>query len=138
MPEKEQVDEGKIYLGVKVLMSEYQGVFGAALGVTITNVVKEHRYFNEPYFKLTNTIEGSGTDSFFLFDKLVPVNFPNKLEFGQVVTVDYQLKPRSMEIWEKLPPETLVQAIVTTTVGEKYKSNQVPVSDIIKTLTMRR
>jgi hypothetical protein len=138
LPEKEQEDDGKIYLEVNVIFSEFQGFSGAALGVSITNVVKEHRYFNEPYFKLTNTFEDGETDSFFLFDKIIPIEFPNKLEFGQAVSVNYQLKPRSLEMWEKQPVDTLVQAIVTTTVGEKYKSNQVPVSDIIKTLKMRK
>ncbi len=136
LPEKQQENDGKIYLGVKLLISEYQGLFGVALGVTMTNIVKEHRYFNEPYFKLTNSFDG-GADTFYLFDKLVPVGFPQKLEYGQVCSVDYQLKPRSMEIWTKLPPDTLVQSIVTTTVGEKYKSNMVEVSEIIKSLNRK-
>ncbi|UOQ96317.1 TIR domain-containing protein [Hymenobacter sp. 5317J-9] len=131
LPEKEQENDGKIYLAVRVLISEYQGVFGAALGVSMINIEKEHRYFNEPYFTLTHPFEGA-TDTFYLFDKLVPVTFPAKLEFGQVASVDYNLKPKSIEMWASLPEDTLVQAVVTTTVGERYKSNQVPVNDVLK------
>jgi len=131
LPEKEQEDDGKIYLAVKALISEYQGKFGVAIGVTTTNTIKEFRYFNEPYFKLSNPIEGNA-DTFYLFDKMAPAEFPLKMEYGQVISVDYKLKNRSMEMWSKLPADTTVQAIVTTTVGEKFKSNQVPVSDIIK------
>lgn len=131
LPEKEQDNEGKIYLAVKVLISEYQGKFGVALGVTMTNIVKEHRYFNEPFFKLSKPFDGNA-DTFYLVEKLAPVIFPAKLEHGQVCVVDYNLKHGSLELYRKLPSDTLIQAIVTTTVGEKYKSNQLPVTDIIK------
>ena len=41
--EKEQDNSGQVYLSVNVMMHEYTGVFGGSLGVTITNIEKEHR-----------------------------------------------------------------------------------------------
>jgi hypothetical protein len=88
--EKEQVDDGKIYLSANALVSEMYGFIGGTLGVTITNIEKEYRYFNQPYFKVSEPFEG-GIDSFFGTKVLRPVKFPVKLEFGQVVNVDYEL-----------------------------------------------
>lgn len=136
--EQEQETEGKIYLAVNVLFSEFQGYIGKAIGVTITNTIKEYRYFNEPYFKLTKPFENGG-NAMFLTDKLVQVGFPAKLEYGQLISVDYNIKPRAIEeIWEQLPPDTQFYAEVTTTVGEKFKSNLIDVSDLTKSIYNRR
>jgi len=130
--QKEQKDEGGVYLSVNVIISEYYGVTGGALGVTITNTNKEHRYFNHPYFQLSEPFEG-GTDTFYGTQMLRPVEFPVKLEYGEVSVVDFKIFPKSIEmIWNKLPKDATVQAIVTTTLGEKYKSNLVPVEEIRK------
>ena len=132
--EREQENEGKIYLSVKALISEFQGFFGTAIGVSITNTIKEFRYFNEPYFKLTKPFKDQA-DALYFTEKLIPIQFPAKLEYGQVISVDYNIKPRSLnDIWGKLPSDTQIYAIVTTTVGEKFKSNLVDVADIVKSL----
>lgn len=135
--EKMQDDVGKIYLATNVLISEFKGVIGASLVVSITNINKENRYFNEPYFKLSEPFD-KGADTFYLLDKLRPATFPAKLEYGEVVTVDYKLDPNSLEyIWKKLPANATVQAIVTTTVGEKFKSNLVKVESVISSMTTK-
>ena len=132
--EREQDNEGKVYLSVKALISEFHGFFGTAIGVTITNTIKDYRYFNEPYFKLTKPFRDQA-DALYFTEKLIPVQFPAKLEYGQVINVDYNIKPRALkDIWEKLPPNTQLYAIVTTTVGEKFKSNFINVSEIVKSL----
>ncbi|MCP4760243.1 MAG: TIR domain-containing protein [archaeon] len=132
--EREQENDGNVYLSVNALISEFQGFYGTAIGVSITNTIKEYRYFNEPYFKLTKPFEDQA-DALYFTEKLMPVMFPVKLEYGQVIRVDYNIKPRALkDIWEKLPPDTQLYAIVTTTVGEKFKSNFVEVSDIVKSL----
>jgi hypothetical protein len=130
-----QKDEGKVYLSVNMLFSEFQGLFGLAIGVQITNVIKEHRYFNEPFFRLTKPFENK-SDSLYFFEKVQEVRFPNKLEYGAVVSVNYNIKPLSLDkIWSKLPPDTEIYAIVTTTVGEKYTSNKVKVEEVVKGLS---
>lgn len=132
--EKEHSDKGRIHLSINNLLGEYNGIFGIAIGVNITNTNREHRYFNEPTFKLTNPIEEFGNALYFT-EQIMPVDFPNKLEFGQVVSVNYNIKLRALrDIWEKLPPDTQLYAVVTTTLGEKYKSNMIEVSDLVNAL----
>ncbi len=136
--EKEQKNEGKIYLAANILFGEYYGFMGGALGVTITNIEKEHRYFNEPYFQLSQPFEG-GADTFYLVEKLRPVAFPVKLEYGEVASADYKLMANTLEMmWNKLPEDATVQAIVTTTVGERYKSNLVSVKSVKEILKPRK
>ena len=132
--EREQENEGKIYLSLNALISQFDGIVGSSIGVSITNTIKDYRYFYEPTFKLTHPLKGSA-DALYFTEKVVPVDFPVKLEYGQVINVNYKLTPRALtDIWEKLPADTQMYAIVTTTVGEKFKSNQVDVSDIIRSL----
>ncbi|MCB0670616.1 MAG: TIR domain-containing protein [Saprospiraceae bacterium] len=133
--EKMQDNEGKIYLASNSLFSEYIGFIGASLGVTITNINKEYRYFNEPYFQVSE-IFGKGSNTFYLIDKLRPTSFPTKLEYGEVASVDYKLSPNSLEfMWNKLPLDATVHAVVTTTVGERFKSNLVTVENVIKSMS---
>ena len=130
-----QKDEGKVYLSVNMLFSEFQGLFGLAIGVQMTNDIKEHRYYNEPFFRLTKPFENK-SDSLYFFEKVQEVRFPHKLEYGEVVSVNYNIKPLSLDkIWSKLPSDTEIYAIVTTTVGEKYTSNKVKVEEVVKGLS---
>ena len=133
--EKMQDNEGKIYLASNSLFSEYIGFIGASLGVTITNINKEYRSFNEPYLQVSE-IFGKGSNTFYLIDKLRPTSFPTKLEYGEVASVDYKLSPNSLEfMWNKLPLDATVHAVVTTTVGERFKSNLVTVENVIKSMS---
>ncbi len=128
----EQIKEGaKIYLSHISLLSEYQGFFGIGFGVSITNLQKEFRYFNEPSFKLSNPFEGR-SDSFYLFDKLKPATFPAKLEHGQVSEVIYNLNPNSEKLFKQLPANTDVVAVVTSTIGEKFTSNPIQMNEVLK------
>jgi hypothetical protein len=135
--EKEQETNGNIYASVYAISYDQVNVQEVSIGVTITNVMKEHRYFNEPGFQLSEEIFGNA-DSFYLTDKIEPISFPVKLEYGEVVKVSYKLKYASKEqIWNKLSKDAYFQAIATTTVGEKYISNKVEASmvlDVFKTI----
>ncbi len=136
LPEIEQNDEGKVFIGVNILTGQDTNVIGVGMGVSMTNILNEHRYFNEPYFKFTNPIDENGTDTLFLVEKLVPVDFPIKLEFGQPANVLYHIEPKSKHIWLKPPKDTLIKAIVTTTLGEKYESNGVSVKKVVEALSL--
>jgi len=134
--EKEQENSGQIYLSVNVMARGYN-ISGGSLGVTMTNIEKEHRYYNQPYFKLSEAFEG-GTDTFYGTRMLRPINFPVKLEYGEVASVDFELVPNSLEMmWNRLPEDATVQAILTTTVGERYKSNLIPVSSVREVLKLK-
>lgn len=118
LPEIEQKDEDdeSVYLGINLIANgnQYRNV---GLGVTYTNLNKEHRYMNAPYFKISNEMKEVGSDTFYLLDKLQEVEFPNKLEYGQAFSVTYLLKSGSIEMWKKLPVGTTIQAILTSSVG---------------------
>lgn len=135
--EKEQESNGEIYLAANMVISEVYGFVGGSLGVTITNIEKDHRFFNQPYFKLSEDFE-NGVDTFYATKMLRPLQFPVKLEYGEVASVDYELVTNSLDmIWNKLSEDSTVQAIVTTTVGERYKSNLVPIANIRKLLEQK-
>jgi len=133
--QKEQNSEeiANIYLSQNILMTAF-GIQGVAMGVTITNLTKEYRYYSEPYFKLSNGIEGK-YDTFFLTDRMESVHFPIKMEWGQPLSVNYKLRPAGVEQWKGLPPGTTIKAIVTSTIGEKFESNEIELSKIFETLS---
>ena len=125
--ENQQKEEETVYLGIKIIARDYN-INGVGLGITFTNRQKEHRYVNEPYFELSNNFEDSGTNTFYLIDKLLPLEFPHKLEYGQSFSVTYNLKAESIDIWKKMSLETTV----TNSLGEKFKSNIISINEIIK------
>lgn len=133
--QKEQNSEeiANIYLAQNILMTDF-GIQGVAMGVTITNLTKEYRYYSEPYFKLSNGIEGK-YDTFFLTDRMENVQFPIKMEWGQPLSVNYKLRPAGVEQWKDLPNGTTIKAIVTSTIGEKFESNEIELNKIFETLS---
>ncbi len=131
--QKVQDKVAEIYLSQNILISEYQGVTGAAIGVTITNLTKEYRYYSEPYFKISNGLEGK-YDTFLLTGRMERLNFPIKMEWGQPLTVNYELKPGGIAQWKSLPDDTTLKAIVTTSIGEKFESNEVNIKDLTRHL----
>src|SRR5690606_20547891 len=98
-------------------------------GLTITNLTKEHRYFNQPFFKVTPKFEikeGLEHDTFVM----IPENnneFPVRLEYGQPAYYDYEIKDGAYEMYKKLlekDEDASIQAFSNTTVGELYESNK--------------
>lgn len=136
LPETQQKSESKVYLGVNALVHEFQGRVGCVMRVNMVNTVKEPRYFNEPTFRLSKPFPNGG-HSFYLIEKLIPVAFPVKLEYGQPCEVNYNIVPKSVEMWKTLEPDTMIHAVVTTTLGERFNSNEVPITDIFKVFRIR-
>ena len=131
--QKEQDRVADIYLSHNILVSKSHGTLGVTLGVTTTNLTKEYRYYSEPYFKTSNGVTGKH-DTFYLTGKMEQVSFPQKMEWGQPLTINYELKLAGVAIWKDLPEDTTVKAIVTTTIGEKFESNDLNLRDIINDL----
>jgi hypothetical protein len=57
-PNKVQTNGANIYLGLNFMFETMYGrptgqIDGISFGVTITNLTKENRYFNVPFFKLS-------------------------------------------------------------------------------------
>lgn len=134
--QKEQDNTGNVYLSINAAIEEgvFETTVKTAIGINFTNTIKEDRYYNEPVFRLTNAFEGNA-DGLYFTDKLMPIQFPAKLEYGEVLSVAYIIRKGTLEdIWEKLPIDTEIYSIVTTTLGEKFESNRVNIERIIKSL----
>lgn len=132
-----EIDKGaNVYLSLNLLFDTggFSGISGISFGVTITNLTKENRFFNAPFFKLSVPFEGN-VDTFVMTDIMNNVVFPKKLEYGEVVTENYQIRPQSKEIYDKVIAQdenATIQIIVSTTIGEIYKSNEYKVSKLLE------
>ncbi len=133
-PNNVEIEKGaNVYLGLTFRIIG-NGVNAISLTVTITNLTKENRYFNTPFFKLSVPFEGSA-DTFVLLDRTYDINFPKKLEYGEVVTEDYLLRPNSREIFDAViakDANATLKVIAGTTVGEVYYSNEYRVDKLLE------
>lgn len=134
-----QESVAKVYLSQDILFETYWGrstgsIDGIAISVLITNTAKEVRYFSQPTFKASVPIEGK-SDSFLMFNTVVPVQFPAKLEYGQQIGVSYKLVQGNMEMFLRMleiEPNATIKAIVTTSLGESSESEEYSLSEIVK------
>ncbi len=121
-PEKEKL-RGKVYLSTYLEIDRDYGLIGVMIGVTVTNTINEYRYFGAPYFKLSQTLDGK-SDTFQLMDTIEQLSFPKRMEYGEQYRMMYKLKDGFLKKMEALiGKEVTLTAIVSTTVGEKFKSN---------------
>ena len=127
------VEKGaNVYLSLNFLATP-GAISGISLGVTITNLTKENRFFNAPFFKLSNPFERD-FDTFAMTDSTNKIPFPKKLEYGEVVSESYFVRLGMKDVYDKvlaLNKNATLQAIVTTTIGEIYKSNEYSVQKIV-------
>lgn len=131
IPEKVE-NKGKVYLTAYVQMSEFQGATGLLIGVTVTNVINDFRYYNPPYFQLSKPLAGEN-DSFHMIETVSPISFPQKLEYGQQYDVQYVLKKGFLDMLEKFVGQNVtITAHVSTTVGEKFTSNEMQVDSLFR------
>lgn len=132
IPEKEE-PKGKVYLTTYLQISEFYGLTGMLMGVTVTNVINGFRYYNPPFFRISKPIMGEN-DTFQMFETVVPVSFPKKLEYGEQYDVQYVMKKGFLDMLEKFVGQGVtITAHVTTTVGEKFVSNEMSVDKIFDT-----
>jgi hypothetical protein len=131
LPEKDE-PKGKVYLTTLLQMSEYQGLIGMLVSVTVTNVIKEFRYYNGPYFRISKPILGEN-DTFQMFETAVPITFPKKLEYGEQYDVQFVLKQGFLDMLEQFVGQNVtITAHVTTTVGERFTSNEMEIDGIFE------
>lgn len=136
VPSSIPTDGANIYLSIDVLYNSPIGrISGLSLGVAVTNFNITHRYFNQPVFKISVPFDGD-MDTFYLMETIgASITFPKRLEYGEVFSANYQLSPKSIaefftEIIRKDSNAT-IKAILYTTLGERYYSNEYPVSKIV-------
>jgi hypothetical protein len=123
-----------IYLGLN-LMAETYGIAGISISVQITNLTKEIRFYNRPFFKVSSPIEKNLNT--FVMTNVVgnPIDFPRRMEYGEVFSENYQLVQGNIEMFQGLlskDSEATLTAYVTTTLGELYKSEPYYIKDIVK------
>lgn len=131
LPEKDE-PSGNVYLSMYITPSQNGGVIRRKIGVTVTNTINGHRYFNSPYFKISRPIYGNA-DTFQMVETMMPISFPKRMEYGEQYQVMYKLKKGFVEDLRKLKDQKVtLTAFVSTTVGEKFKSNEMEIDSIFK------
>ena len=102
----------------------YSGKRGLQIRVTVTNTSKEHRYFQEPFFKMSRPFEGNA-DAFSILTVMDTNNYPVKLEYGQQFTASYRVDSKIARVFIRLlseDPSLTIKAVVNTTLGEEIES----------------
>lgn len=106
---------------------------GMGFSITITNLTKEHRYFNQPSFNLNHPFKGA--DSFVLMSSIgKDIQFPVRLEYGQPVTVHYAIGPGQISFLQEVLShnnDAAIAVVSSTTVGEIYRSNEHTIEHIL-------
>ena len=123
-----------IYLGLSFIAGEF-GLGGVSISVQITNLTKEIRFYNKPFFKVSVPID-KNADTFMMTNVIgEAINFPKKMEYGEVVSEYYRLVPGNIQMFEELldkSPDATITAYASTTLGEVYKSEPYSICDIVK------
>ena len=123
-----------IYLGLNLMAGTY-GIAGISISVQITNLTKEIRFYNRPFFKVSTPIE-KNLNTFVMTNVVgIPIDFPRRMEYGEVLSENYQLVQGNIEMFQVLlskDSEATLTAYVTTTLGELYKSEPYYIKDIVK------
>ncbi|WP_409965972.1 hypothetical protein PIECOFPK_02366 [Mycovorax composti] len=132
--ESEMKVGANIYLTVIAEFADF-GNNAVLWGVTITNLTKEHRYFNQPYFKVSPKFElelGLEHDTFMMFPK-EQLKFPVRLEYGEVLSLTFEVNPKQFALFEKnATDDAFLTCYCGTTVGELYNSNEYKLNKFVK------
>lgn len=111
-----------------------------AYSVTITNFEKIHRYFKQPYFKLSKPFklgDMEPQDTFYILqNEISKVSYPKRLEFGEQMSDTFKFEAAQLEIFNQINDgEQYLQAFAMTTLGELFSSNKYLVSELITEYT---
>ncbi|MFZ7133326.1 MAG: hypothetical protein ACOWWR_13320 [Eubacteriales bacterium] len=125
-----------VYLTTLATVMDNGVVTGLSFGVSITNLNKDIRYVNVPYFKVNPKFkleEGLEHDTF-QFVSNSNAQFPIRLEFGQVTQLEYVINGHQEQLFRNNNSEgTTIQAFVSTTVGELYSSDKFSINKLVST-----
>ncbi len=132
LPQKNEEKLSGVYLSANILIPQFGSKMDFCVGISVTNLIKENRYFNAPIFKISRPLVGE-LDTFQLIDSLEQLEFPVKLEYGQRYTINYQLKSRFLDdLYKFYEQGVTIQAFVNSTVGEQLVSNTLSIDDFFK------
>lgn len=123
--------DANIYFSIGIFLDGMRR--GMGFSITITNLTKEHRYFNQPSFNLSHPYKGA--DSFVLTTPLEGApKFPVRLEYGQPVTVHYRIGSGQLSFFQEVLNQNesaSIAVVSSTTVGEIYRSNEHTIEHIL-------
>jgi hypothetical protein len=129
-----------LYLTVLTELYEFGTGNRLKFSLTITNLTKGNRYFNQPFFKVYPMFEvktGIEHDTFVMFPEQGNV-FAKKLEYGEPFSVSYEIKEGAYKMYEQIMTKdkegAYIQAFSTTTVGELYESNKFSIKTLFENL----
>lgn len=132
--ESEMKVGANIYLTVIAAFADF-GNNAVLWGVTITNLTKENRYFNQPYFKVSPKFElepGLEHDTFMMFPK-EQLKFPVRLEYGEVLSLTFEVNPNQFALFQKnATDDASLTCYCGTTVGELYNSNEYKLDKFVR------
>jgi len=132
--EMEMKAGANIYLTVIAAIADFANN-SVLWGVTITNLTKEQRYFNQPYFKVSPRFElepGLEHDTFMMFPK-EQLKFPVRLEYGEVLSLTFEVNPNQFALFKKnATDEAFLTCYCGTTVGELYNSNDYKLDKFVR------
>lgn len=127
-----------VYLTTNAKLETFSGIptgkiIGYNASVTLTNLNKDIRYVQMPQFKLSTPVEGN-LDTFMLMldDDSEPIKFPFRLEYGQQITVYFNIT-RPLKFFKSISekdPNAYLRAIGVTTLGEIFTSEQLMLSKL--------
>jgi len=143
LQEKSMKSKNKFKVGANLYLTVMASVDVASAktqviswGTTITNLTREIRYFNRPYFKVYPKFKidnGNEHDTFGMVNS-DGIKFPFRLEYGQTLDVDFPVNHEAFELYKTINQEdAYIQAFVTTTLGEVYSSRQYPIPKFVAT-----
>jgi len=125
-----------VYLSLNAHVVQPGKVIGFLLSVVATNPIKENRYFNAPLFVLSKPFDGNA-DSFRPIRMMEQIQFPKKLEFGEQLQASYDLPFEFVASLKILQGQDVtLSATVSTTLGEKFVSNERKLDEIIAWVEM--
>lgn len=124
LPEKEEPKkENSVYLTTLALVDNLGRFRGVQIGLNFVNPFKVNRYFNFPYFQLSQPLDGK-LDTFQLTNELSGKKFPVKLEYGELCQLSFEINKGLLDKLRMFQGQKVtLTAHVTTTLGENYQSN---------------
>ena len=143
----ETLSGARLFLDTGVVLKErVPHLSEVTLKLKLTNFQKPYRFYHNPYFKLSKPIvflkDTPPQDTFMLLphEFRQVQNFPKKMEFGELLIVDYQINQNTIDVYKQLDDgESFIQAFIENTLGELYSSNPLNLTEFIggyeKTIT---
>ena len=125
--EQEVVIEASLAANIVLRQYGKDDVPEPCLRFVMVNKINSIRFYNQPYFKII--LENGEEKAFYLTDTYEKTQFPVKLEYGEPLDIAFKLVKGVFDIF-KAGPNSKIHAEITTSLGERFKSNQVLVSEI--------